>query len=67
MMSVALKTVDTGVSLNGQAVNNLRFADHIDLIAKSPEELQELTNEVHISSKRFGLEINVQKTKTMSR
>jgi len=39
MMSVALKTVDTGISLNGQVVNNLRFADDIDLIAESPEEL----------------------------
>jgi len=63
MMSVAWKTVDTGVSQNGQAVNNRRFADDIHLIAESPEELQELTNEVHINSKRFGLKINVQKLK----
>jgi len=56
MMSVALKTVDTWVSLNGQAVNNLRYSDDINPIAESPEELEELTNEVHNSSKRFGLE-----------
>jgi len=56
MMSVSLKSVDTWVSLNGQAVNNLRYSDDINPIAESPEELEELTNEVHNSSKRFGLE-----------
>jgi len=47
-------------------VNNLRFVNDIDLIAESPEELQELTNEVHNSSKRFVLRINMQKTKTLT-
>ena len=48
--------------MNGQIiVNNLRFADDIDLIAETIEDLQETTDKVNVSSKRFGLEINKQK------
>src|SRR6218665_517752 len=49
-----------------QTVNNLRFADDIDLVAEDDGWLQELTDEVHSSSQRFGLKINVEKTKTMT-
>src|SRR5688572_9559886 len=37
----------------------------IDLVAETKIQLQELTNKVDCSSKRLGLKINVQKTKTM--
>ena len=66
MMQEAMKSVDSGVYVSGQLVNNLRFADDIDLIAESPEQLQELTDKVNESSKRFGLKINVSKTKVMT-
>src|SRR6218665_3025225 len=45
---------------------NLRFADDIGLVAEDDGQLQELTDEVHSSSQRFGLKINVEKTKTMT-
>jgi len=45
-------------------VNNLRFADDIDLIAETQKQLQELTDKVNGSSKRYGLKINGEKTKT---
>jgi len=66
MMKEALKNVDAGVAISGQVINNLRFADDIDLIAESPQQLQDITNKVHESSKRFGLKINEKKTKTMT-
>jgi len=44
----------------------LRFADDIDLVAKSQDQLLELTDRVNESSKRFGLKINAQITKTMT-
>ena len=66
MMQEAMKSVDAGVNVSGQLVNNLRFADDIDLIAESPEQLQVLTDKVEESSKRFGLKINVSKTKVMT-
>ena len=57
---------DTGVKLNGRLVDNLRFADDIDLLADLKESLQDLTNSVDKSSKRMGLKINAEKTKTMA-
>src|SRR6218665_2476522 len=56
----------TGVKLNGILLDNLRFADGIDLMADMKENLQDLTNRVDKSSKRMGLKINVEKTKTMA-
>src|SRR6218665_2514318 len=53
-------------SIGGQTVNNLILADDIDLVAEDDGRLQELTDEVHSSSQRFGLKINVEKTKTMT-
>jgi len=50
-----------GIRMNGQIVNNVRLADDIDLIAETIEDLQETTDKVNVSSKRFGLEINKQK------
>jgi len=36
-----------------------------DLIAESLKQLQEITEKVNESSRRFGLKINISKTKTM--
>jgi len=65
-MRLALNCVNGGMILSGELLNNLRFADDIDLVAESQCQLQELTDSVHDSSKRFGLQINVQKSKTMT-
>src|SRR6218665_2739173 len=65
MMSFALISTEAGARVGGQTVNNLRFADDIDLVAEDDGQLQELTDEVHSSSQRFGLKINVEKKKTI--
>ena len=54
------------MNVSGQLINNLRFADDIDLIAESQEGLQHLTNKVNQGSKRLGLQMNTKKTKTMA-
>ena len=66
IMQWALRDNDSGVRVDGQLVSNLRFADDSDLITKSVDQLQDLTDRVNDSSKKFGLEVNVQKTKTMT-
>ena len=52
---------DTGIKLNGRLLDNLRFADDIDLMADMEDSLQDLTNRVDKSSKRMGLKINSEK------
>jgi len=64
MIRKCLETLEVGVRMNGQIVNNLRFADDIDLIAETMEDLQEITDKVNENSKRFGLEINKQKNES---
>src|SRR6218665_2190800 len=56
----------TGVKLNGRLMDNLRFADDNDLLADMKENLQDLTNRVNKNSKRMGLKIKGEKTKTMA-
>ena len=55
---------DAGISCGGIKVNNLRFADNIDLLGNDEAELQELTNRLHNTSTRFGMEITEEKSKT---
>uniref|UniRef100_H3A9V8 Reverse transcriptase domain-containing protein n=1 Tax=Latimeria chalumnae TaxID=7897 RepID=H3A9V8_LATCH len=55
-----------GVSLCGKILNNLRFADDIDLIVTSKTDLQRLTDKMYVKSRKFGLQINIKKTKVMS-
>src|SRR6218665_1362721 len=55
----------TGVSVQGERINNLRFADDIDLLEYSHEKLQENVHELNIAAQRAGLKINVNKTKAM--
>ena len=54
-----------GISINGHNINNLRYADDTALIAKSETKLQEIVNCVKEKSSQAGLDMNVNKTKTM--
>ena len=62
-MQHALAETEAGVKISGEVVNNLRFADDIDLIAETEEQLQELKNRVNTTSARYGLLINKQNNK----
>ena len=49
--------------LLGKNINNLRYADDTTLMAESKEEIKSLLVKVKEESKKFGLKLNVQKTK----
>ena len=55
---------NSGVSVHGNRVNNLRFADDIDITEQSNEKLQDTVDKLHTESERHGMHINVVKTKT---
>ncbi|KAG1714816.1 Ribonuclease Oy [Nymphon striatum] len=55
-----------GISLGGNNINNIRFADDTALIAASEKKLQALLDKVVECSDKMGLTINVKKTKSMT-
>ena len=62
VMLMALDDAQIGACIQGEQINNLRFADDIVLIAETPEELQTFVNRVYESSSDYGLKINIAKT-----
>ena len=54
------------VSIGGRIITNLRFADDIDGLAGSEDELKELTAKLEKTAEAYGMEINAEKTKVMA-
>ena len=55
-----------GIKTAGRNINNLRYADDTNLMAESEEELKSLLMKVKEESEKFGLKVNIQKTKIMA-
>ena len=53
------------ISMFGRNISNLRFADDIDSIAGSNDDLQTLINELSNSTSRYGMQISAKKSKIM--
>jgi len=64
-MSLSLKDTDAGIKLKGPLQNNFQFADDILLLTRCGPELQNIMTQVDTTSRRFGLIINAEKSKTM--
>ena len=54
-----------GVKIDGEYLSNLRFADDIFLCTETPQELQQMLQELSDESRRMGLKTNIAKTKVM--
>lgn len=65
ILSEALDGCTCGLVVNGEVVNNLRYADDTVLLAGSADDLQLLLNHVNTTSNKYGLCMNVRKTKFM--
>ena len=64
-MTQALGDFDGSVEVGGRSVTNLWFADDIDLIAGSTDELPEITERLDRTSRELGMEISAEKSKVM--
>ena len=53
------------MKISGPRINNLAFADDIDLIEEDALRLEETTRTLNEEGKRYGLNMNFEKTKTM--
>ena len=62
-MQDTLKDHDSTLSIGGRPISNLCFADDIDLIAGSYNELQNLTDSLAKNAYRYGMEISYEKSK----
>lgn len=55
----------SGININGEQLNHLRFADDVVLIASNVKKLQKMLRELDDESKKIGLKLNRSKTKYM--
>ena len=54
-----------GISLNGENITNVRYADDTVILAETPEDLQLMLDGISESCKTYGMAMNAKKTKTM--
>ena len=69
MRNAGLEETQAGIKIAGRNINNLRYADNTTLMAESEEELKRLLMKVKEEMKvkeKFGLKLNIQKTKIMA-
>ena len=66
MRNAGLGEAQAGIKIAGRNINNLRYADDTTLMAESEEELKSLLVKVKEESEKFGLKLNIQKTKIMA-
>ena len=66
MWNPGLDEAHAGIKIAGRNINNLRYADDTNLMAESEEELKSLLIKVKEESEKFGLKVNIQKTKIMA-
>ena len=66
MRNPRLDEAQTGIKIARRNINNFRYADDTTLMAESKEELKSLLVKVKEESEKFGLKLNIQKTKIMA-
>ena len=66
MRNPGLEEAQARIKIAGRNINQLRYADDTTLMAESEEELKSFLKKVKEESEKFGLKLNIQKTKIMA-
>ena len=66
MRNAGLDEAQDGIKIARRNINNLRYADDINLMAESEEELKSLLMKVKEEREKNGLKLNIQKMKIMT-
>ena len=66
MRNAGLEEAQAGMKVAGKNIYNLWYADDTTLMSESEEELKSLLMKVKEESEKFGLKLNIQKTKIMA-
>ena len=64
--NAGLDEAQARIKIAGRNINNLRYADDTTLMVESDKELKSLLMKVKEESEKFGLKLNIQKTKIMA-
>ena len=64
--NAGLEEAQAGIKIARRNTNNLRYADDTTLMAESEEELKSLLMKVKEEDEKFGLKLNILKTKIMA-
>ena len=66
MRNARLEEAQAEIKIAGRNINNLKYADDTTLMAESEEKLKSLLMKVKEKNEKFGLKLNIQKTKIMA-
>ena len=66
MRNTGLDEAQAGIKTARRNINNVRYTDDTILMAESEEELKSFLMKVKEESGKFGLKLNLQKTKIMA-
>ena len=66
MWNARLVEAQAGIKIARRNINNLRYANDTTIMAESEEELKSFLMKVKEENKKFGLKLNIQKTKIMA-
>ena len=66
MRNTGLEETQAGIKIAGRNINNLRYADDTTLMAEREKELKSILMKVKVESEKFGLKLNIQKTKIIA-
>ena len=66
MQNAGLEEAQAGIKIAGRNISNLSYTDDTILMADSEEELKSFLMKVKEESEKFGLKLNIQKTKIMA-
>ena len=61
-----MEEAQAGIKIAGRNTNNFRYSDDTTLMPESEEKLKSLLMKVKEESEKFGLKLNIQKTKIMA-
>ena len=64
--NAGLEEAQVGIKIAGRNINNLRYTDDTTLMVESEEEIKCLLVKVKEEREKFGLKLNIQKTKIMA-
>ena len=66
MRNAGLDEAQAGIKIAWRNISNLRYSDDTTLMAESEEELKNFFMNVKEESEKAGLNLSIQKTKTMA-